>query len=121
MTKTTKVIPYFAPAENTQVIVMEPEDSLLRIYEHEIRKNKDGNNNVIMKRIKKIFIEDMADKIDVESCHVGVATDEDDILILIDNQDMHIIDLRNLKVNKDVGGYIVDNLVTHKGVNIHGL
>ena len=34
---------------------------------------------------------------------------------------MHIIDLRNLKVNKDVGGYIVDNLVTHKSVNIRGL
>jgi len=31
---TSKIVPFFSPAENTQVIILEPEKNFFRIYEH---------------------------------------------------------------------------------------
>ena len=76
-----------------------------------------------MKRVKKIYVEDMDTKIDLQTLHTAVATANNEFLILVDNTDKHVIDFRNLTIDVDVGGFVVtdENFHTHKGAHIQSL
>ena len=37
LTPNTEIIPFFSPASNTQVIMMDSSQDVMRIYEHEIK------------------------------------------------------------------------------------
>ena len=78
------MIPYFSPAEKTQVIIINPGDDFFRIYEHDVKLDDQGVQNLNMKRVKKIVVDNLKDKIDVPSIHTAVATKNSDFIALID-------------------------------------
>ena len=59
VTYDTKILPFFSPADNTQVITMHPSENMLRIWEHEVQP--DGG--IRMKRVKKYDLPDMSQKL----------------------------------------------------------
>lgn len=118
VTRKSKILPFFSPADNSQVIIMEPEQNMFRIWEHETLENGDVN----MKRVKKYDLPDMTSKSNFGSCHTAICTEDEELLILVDKVDMHIFDLREA-LAKPVGqaGFNLPEPVTHEQVNIQGL
>lgn len=94
VTPNSKIIPFFSPADNTQVIIVTPEHQTLRIYEHEASITEDGAPDLTMKRVKKIFDEGMEDRIDLQSLHSIVATPNIELVMLFDNKNMYVYDMR---------------------------
>ena len=71
---------YFSPADNTQVIITNPENDSLSIYE----QSKDERGNINVEYMRKITIPDLANKIKLEKLHHVVATGNMELLILFD-------------------------------------
>lgn len=72
ITPESKIVPYFAPAENTQFILMNPNESTLRIYEHHFDE-EDGNKTLKLVRVKKIRHKSLCD-INVHCVHTAFST-----------------------------------------------
>ena len=55
VTADCKIIPYFAPADETQMIVLYPSQNKLRIYQHSTIIDEEGVERINMERKKKIY------------------------------------------------------------------
>jgi len=77
------------------MIIMNPGEDFLRIYEHEIR----GDGNCSMKRIKEIYHPSLKD-VDTNTVHTALSTKQSEILILVDQKDMHLFDLTGIVLDK---------------------
>ena len=74
------------------MIITNPENSSLSIYEQS-KEDKDGN--ITIEYVRKITIPDLANQIKLEKLHHVVATGAMELLILFDESDMCVCDLRN--------------------------
>lgn len=111
----SKVIPFFAPANNSQVIIIYPEDNMLRIFEHSVEQGDCKVN-----RKMKIHHETMFKDVNLNTLHTGIFTENNNFLILVDDKDLHIFDMRGAKLQKN-GAYEATAKARHVGVNIQGL
>jgi hypothetical protein len=114
VTAKSKIIPYFSPAEHTQVIIMYPEKNCIRIFDHHV----DEQGLVVLKRVKKIVDLKMSERMDMNTVHTAVSNAENELLIFVDKKDMHIYDLRDLTLDRESGGYLVQKAHTKKDLNI---
>ena len=119
----SKIIPYFSPADNTQFVIMEPDENYFRIWEHFTNPEDDTFTFGFRTAKKKIYEDGMAARIDDSSLHSVVATAGEDLIILVDNQDMHVYNLIGVELDWKVRGYKVpnENVVTFKNVFMRGL
>ena len=79
-----------------------------------------GDDTLRPKRVKKINIPNMTEKLNIEKIHTAVATVNEELLILVDHKNMNILDLRDLEKN-DEGALTVEEVICHKDVNIQSL
>ena len=98
---------------------MEPVGDFLRIYEHRIEEDEEekGESIIRMKLVKKVFIPNMSEIINTSCCHTAVSTRNDELLILFDDKDMHIFDMRDVTLDKR-GGYVASKMFTRPDVFI---
>ena len=90
-----KIIPFFAPADNTQVIILHPSQNMFRIWEHEVLPTGD----ISMKRVIKYSLPDMSDRPNFKTCHTALSTDNNEYLIMVDKVDMHVFKLSEAKAH----------------------
>ena len=119
VTVNSKIVPFFAPASQTQVVILEPVGDFLRIYEHSIEEDEEakGESIIRMKLIKKVLIPNMSEIINTRTCHTAVSTKNDELLILFDDKDMHIFDMRDVTLDRR-GGYVASKMFTRPDVFI---
>jgi hypothetical protein len=98
LTINTEIIPFFSPADNTQIVMMDKQTDIIRIVEHFVEKNDGGLKQIFMKRILKIEdTEDgaLAKRFRNRTVHTAVSTDMDKNFLLIDEKNIHIFDLES--------------------------
>ena len=75
VTTKSKIIPYFSPADNTQIVVMEPDLDYFRIWEHrKIETEQDCPCDFDLKQVKRIVSDGLSERIDCNTLHSIVAT-----------------------------------------------
>jgi len=57
----------------------------------------------------------------VSSLHTVVSTKGEELLIFFDKNDMHVFNMRTARLDPEIGGYRVTDVVTHKNVNVRSL
>ena len=72
------------------MIITNPENSSLSIYEQ-----SEEEGNITIRFVSKITIPDLKNQIKLEKLHHVVATGNMELLILFDEADMCVCDLRN--------------------------
>lgn len=110
-------MPYFAPAKNTQFILMNPGESTLRIYEHYF-SDEDGRETLKLVRIKKIQHKSFSG-INVKCLHTAISTGGSEILALIDNTDMHLYDTSGIDLSENARQdiHFIKSYTVHEKVN----
>lgn len=117
----SRLIPYFSPSEYSQLVIIYPLENCIRILEHRMERDPNtGDENLRPKRVKKILIPNMTEKLNIESIHTAVATANEELLILVDKKNLNILDMRDLEKGED-GAYTVEEIICHKDFNIQSL
>ena len=102
---------------------MQPDENFFRIYENEVVKNEEGKRLITLARKKKIYVNNLQEKIDAGSIHHAFSTKNEEFLILIDSKNMYVLDTRQMKLSKETGGYNIpeEKFFVHKDRNIKGV
>ena len=79
-----------------------------------------GDDTLRPKRVKKINIPNMTEKLNIENIHTAVATANEELLILVDHKNLNILDLRDLEKDQE-GALTVEEVICHKDFNIQSL
>ena len=103
------------------MIILQPDQNYLRIYQHESITTDDGQESINMKRIKKIYMDDMSSQINLKTVHTALSTEDETFFILSDDKDMVVFDMRTAELNKDVGGYVVKKVYRYESCNLQGM
>mmetsp|Transcript_35145 Transcript_35145/g.42978 ORF Transcript_35145/g.42978 Transcript_35145/m.42978 type:complete len:105 (-) Transcript_35145:341-655(-) len=81
----------------------------------------DGETVLDLKRIKKVYEEGMAKRVCMESIHSVVTTKNEELILLFDQNDMHIYDMTQAELDEKTRSYVVTDVLTHKRMNFRGL
>lgn len=85
----------FAPADNTQFVIMETESNFFRIYEHRTIILESGKKSFDCVYQKRIICHDS-----LIGCmpHSVIMTKGEELTILFDKKNMHVYDMRTAKL-----------------------
>ena len=98
------------------MIIMNPGEGFLRIYEHEII----GDGSCNMKRIKKIYHPSLKD-VETNTVHTALSTKQSEILILVDRKDMYLFDLTGIDLEDSESTFYITKAKTEKDVYYSGI
>ena len=62
----------------------------------------------------------MTEKLNVDNIHTAVATANEELLILVDQKNLNVLDLRGLEKGED-NALTVEDVIYHKDCNIQSL
>ena len=75
VTQKSRLVPFFSPAEHSQLVILYPLENCIRILEHRMEKDPNTGKELLRpKGIKKIKIPKMSEKLNIEDIHSAVAT-----------------------------------------------